>query len=782
MTADILGIIWGQSNAVGFADAFATGGAAANASGSDGNLYSAFAACQYAQLSSTAPAVSGAQTYNINVGPEALQPYAAAGGNNDGCANSIGRNLVKYGLATAPWLGVCGIGSTSIPGHWLPAAGGTSGVYSNFVNFISTQLTNSGRSTVDFFVHQIGETDANTPARVTSAVADITSMYNSLATSLPATANAIIILVMVNPNANLAGDGDVAGYRTQQVAFKNGSSRTVILVDPDNIPVPSDPHYRASGYWDLGVRIVLALKSRIAPTASLDRGAGPAPWLQADGSVETTQNATFPAIPRGEFGQVGEVPGRDVQFLFTSSYTQANADHNLSGSGWTRVGGLLDSTVASNHRQMSCWWRPVVAANMVGPDAAGNMRMPSPSITFPTSTGNMARIITMRGLDPNNPIAVALSNTVTAAATTFKIPASTTPTTVPANATALVVVAHNGTTDSVSSIANANVSGSAIAVARDSRVNPGSLTIGMAHGAAPIVGTSLAQTTITYSASTVGVGYVLVLNPDPNFGNNVQLVDDTASGTGSFAPPGLTGTGAVQLLDDVGTGVGLPALIGTGTVQLADDSGDGIGLPALIASGASTLADDVAGGSGFIGFPPVTGVGAIALADDVGAGIGLGPLVGTASIQLADDTASGIAGPLATAKPRLFAELALDGITPFTLVGPISVCRGDTVDLVITFTDDTDHVFDLNFVAEIELQIKAAKDDSQPLVAKSVSSGSIMKRLDIAGRADVSLSGADTMLMPGLYWIDVVAIIAGRRQHSVRPREFIVAAVVNAAN
>lgn len=581
MVADLLGIIWGQSNAVGFSDAFGTGGSTANADASDGNLYSAFAACTFAQLSSTAPAASGAQTYNINVGPESLQPYAAGGGNNNGCANSIGRNLVKYGLATAPWLGVCGIGSSSIPGHWLPAASVTSGVYTNFVNFINTQITNSGRNKVDFIVHQIGETDANTPSRVTNAVADITSMYASLATDVPATANAVIIIVMVNPNASLPGDGDVAGYRTQQVAYKNGATRTVVLVDPDNIPVPSDPHYRANGYWDLGVRIILALKSVIAPAATLNLGSGPAGYLQADGSICTTQSSSFPAIPRGESGRVGEAP-RDVQFLFTASYTQANADHNLTGSGWTRVGGLLDSTVSTNHRQMSCWWRPVDSASMVGPDAAGNSRMPSPQITFPTSTLNGCRILTVRGIDPTNPIAAVLTNTVTATSTTFKIPSSTTPTTVPANSLALVVVAHNGTTDAVSSIANTNVSGGTITVARDSRFNPGAGTVGMAHGAAPVVGTSLAQTTITYSAATVGVGYVLVLNPDPGITSGTSTGSATVSGVGaSTAASSGSSSGTASV-----SAVGASLVSATGTTS-GTSSASGVGASAVSSSGSS---------------------------------------------------------------------------------------------------------------------------------------------------------------------------------------------------
>jgi hypothetical protein len=133
---------------------------------------------------------------------------------------------------------------------------------------------------------------------------------------------------------------------------------------------------------------------------------------------------------------------------------------------------------------------------------------------------------------------------------------------------------------------------------------------------------------------------------------------------------------------------------------------------------------------------------------------------------------------------RMFGLLQQTGDPMIELIGPVRVYAGDTTTLRLTITDDADARVDLTG-AELELEVKQALGGADPaLISKSVGAGiTLLDQTDTVtrGQADIELTSADTAQAPGLYWLDVVVALAGARVHVVAPREFTVAAVVNAA-
>lgn len=129
--------------------------------------------------------------------------------------------------------------------------------------------------------------------------------------------------------------------------------------------------------------------------------------------------------------------------------------------------------------------------------------------------------------------------------------------------------------------------------------------------------------------------------------------------------------------------------------------------------------------------------------------------------------------------------LQLVGDTMIDLIGPMLVHRGDALALRLTITDDEDERVDITG-ATIELQVKANLGDADPpTIAKAVGTGITLltQSGDTLGQADIAITGGaagDTDKTPGLYWLDVVLVLAGARAHVVAPREFTIGPVVNA--
>lgn len=135
---------------------------------------------------------------------------------------------------------------------------------------------------------------------------------------------------------------------------------------------------------------------------------------------------------------------------------------------------------------------------------------------------------------------------------------------------------------------------------------------------------------------------------------------------------------------------------------------------------------------------------------------------------------------------QLFGQFSYIGDPPsmIDLIGPFLVYVGDSATYRLTITDDADVRVDLTGAAievEVKRQLGAA---DPPTIGKTVGNGiTLLDQDDLAtrGQADVQISSADNSQPAGLYWIDVVVVIAGARVHAVAPREYTIAAVVNAA-
>lgn len=734
-----------QSNGVGTATTTATGGTTQDANGSDARRYPDITACTYYQLSADTPGVpgAGAQAYNTNLGPIPMRPYAASG-NNISSAYAEVYLGIKHGLFANPMYAVHAVGSTTLSTYWFKGA--STSLYTDEVALINARVAEAGRG-VDVYVTHLGESDASSPANIAALSTQWATHMANLRADCPGMANALHVFVMVSPNAVLGGDGDVPSVRAAQLAYINANPTTTIGVDPYLIPLNADPHYRPDGYWSLGEKIINAIRARLKPTSRLDLSVGPTPWVQADGPIATTPNSTTVLKPRGAAGHVGELGGVDVQLGAFATYTQATT-HTMevgagpaggAGAGGTGLdGGFLQigtqtDSVSTNHHAMSMWWRSVIDSVMTT-DVFGRKNMPIPSVRCSASTLNAGQIATVRGCNPLSPISGFYSGTNDAFTTSLNIPktAPGSPITVPAGALAVAYLGTNGATQTVTGVSNPDTG--AWTIHRDQVVNPGAGSVGLAFASARCNGGQLRQTTVTYGTTGLNVGFVVVFNPLLEGNGTADAGPDVLAGAGLQI---LQGAGAGNIGADAAAGAGVLALIGQGTADLGGETTAGTGIQMMVGQGGAGIGADNATGAGSIG------------------------LVVTA---------------------RLYGELALAGSgssSSFTLIGPIRVFAGDSLDLVLSVSDDNDLPYDLSAVTAIEVQIKRnLGDPDPPLVAKSLGSGIVLNSVTV-GRADITIGGSELALAPGLYWLDSVVIASGRRHHTTAPREFTVLDVVN---
>lgn len=129
----------------------------------------------------------------------------------------------------------------------------------------------------------------------------------------------------------------------------------------------------------------------------------------------------------------------------------------------------------------------------------------------------------------------------------------------------------------------------------------------------------------------------------------------------------------------------------------------------------------------------------------------------------------------------LFGLLAQEqGDNVIAVIGPMRVFRGDTLDLVLTVTDDADEPVDLTG-ATITLTVKPNPGDAGATFTRTVGSGITLRTQsgDTLGQADIAITSANTLQTAGLYYVDVVVVLAGKTQHVVEPVEFTIGATVN---
>lgn len=259
-----------------------------------------------------------------------------------------------------------------------------------------------------------------------------------------------------------------------------------------------------------------------------------------------------------------------------------------------------------------------------------------------------------------------------------------------------------------------------------------------------------------------------------------------SAGTGTAA----AGTAAVAGITS--TGATIPGTFASGTADVAgiSSSGDAASTSPSAASGSSQVGGVTSSGTSIpgtfaSGTAVVGGVTSTGSASGTFTG-GSAAVGGIGSVGIAVSS-SEAAGPALVLRASLavvnalFGTLSQLGATVIEIIGPVSVYQGDTLDLVLSVSDDAGLPIDLT-TAAIELQVKEAAGAPDPaLIAKSVGSGIVLlDQVTDKGKALCSFSSVDTARAAQTYAMDVVVQIGVRRQHVVAPRPFAVLPVVNA--
>jgi uncharacterized protein YfaS (alpha-2-macroglobulin family) len=130
---------------------------------------------------------------------------------------------------------------------------------------------------------------------------------------------------------------------------------------------------------------------------------------------------------------------------------------------------------------------------------------------------------------------------------------------------------------------------------------------------------------------------------------------------------------------------------------------------------------------------------------------------------------------------QMFGMLSQEkGDAVIAVVGPMRVWRGDTLDLVLSVTDDADEPVNLTG-ATIVLTVKPNPGDADATFQLAVGTGITLRAQagDTLGQADIAITSAHSNKAPGLYYLDVVVVLASKTQHVIEPVEFTIGATVN---
>jgi hypothetical protein len=526
-SVDALILIWGQSHAQGFSDDSASG--SGDTSGGDGkglgyrlpgsSVANPFEACRYNQTSSNGP--TSPMVWNVNTGTEGLQPYAAPGANNTGVANALGRFLVRHGMYRNPAIIVCAINSSSVPANWLPSSNyPASGekVYAHLRDFCLARQAEFGRP-IDMIIHQIGESDAGTQARIDSCVADYTAMYGQLRSDLGIpTAHVFVTLIHPDTSGNNALNNQM---RTQQALWATGDGHaSSATTDGFWLPLDANPHYKMGGFNDLGDLFGLAVRDRFFAGRNLDLqtiASGAYPFFQGNAAAFSSQASPNTARPRGYI----EPKVGDVEVLIAHGNGTAHTVSLTVAAGFTSLIATVDSVSGASHRTITVWTR-VIDQTMLDARPAftdGVRRGPcaTPSVDFGVATLNMACIYCVRGADPANPVAATASGVNNAGTTSVTVG---TLTTAHDNSLIMFGTCTNGLAGQITAISNANLTDigvpAAFPVGRDHQINPGAGTINMAMTTAKkATAGAIGSTTITFGASSLNAAVAIAFNPKP---------------------------------------------------------------------------------------------------------------------------------------------------------------------------------------------------------------------------------------------------------------------------
>lgn len=514
---DLLGVIFGQSaNGYGFTTAGAAGtGVTAAApfgkSGGDPGLgfATAFPACRFNQDSSDAP--TNPQTYPVHTGTIDLQLYAGAGSPNTGLAAALGRKLVREGIARAPVIAVCAIGSSSVPAHWAPESNfPASGekLYTHLRDFGLARMAEFGRP-IDFLWWGIGDSDAGTPARIVSMPADAASLLNHLRTDwgLP---NLPVFMAMIH--SELAPLSQSADYRAQQIVFQPTDVDCTLVDVASWIPLESNPHFVTGGCNDQGDFVATRLRDKFKPGLNLDLQSGPAPWYQGGAAGYTAQSGTGGLLTTARPRAYVEPKAGDIEILVAHGATIPATTTLGTAASFASLVAQVDSISGGARRSLTAWSRTIdstlLDARTAQPDGVKRGPCATPAVDFGVATLNFATIHCVRGAAGIETTKTGANN---ASNTTLTIAGFTT---VHANCLVMILVHTSGASGQVTTIVNAALTG--IALGRNShQYNPGSGTVNteMWLATVPTAGTVVGNTTITLGAAALAVGAIVVLNP-----------------------------------------------------------------------------------------------------------------------------------------------------------------------------------------------------------------------------------------------------------------------------
>lgn len=491
------GLIFGDSNAVGAANFNATGQSDSGYGVSDSVGYS------FATMRSLyATGVVDPLVIN-DTGTVTLRAYAIPGSLNMGQEQTLGRRLYQRGIAPAPIIIKWAVNGSVQHTNWRsdstsPITGGN--MLTQCIAFVKARQSEYNR-TLDFAVYVLGENDTGSS---TNANGTQTDMGNTIAALRAGLGNPTLPVFVMQMNT--ATSGAFASTVSAQQLTYIGTDPYCRGIYTSDIPLASNPHYGANGYYDLGDRVAHAVARYFFPTRNFylpGAGSGSAPWLQDFGAGVTIGVTTATGTPRpGPDEKDG-----DLQLLVMSSQAIDTTYTLNTAAGFTAVAAKNQSVFSgTNFRTMQVWWRLVDQTTL---DANGG-RMPCPVVDGGATPTNMARIITVRG--PNkwvaNPIDQYTVGANNANTTALSIAGGTTTT---ANQLAIILCSVPGASQSVSACTNGSFAG--ITKQFDSRYAQ-TTTIGLALHTATIASAgAFGATSITMSGAGNNVGCILTIKP-----------------------------------------------------------------------------------------------------------------------------------------------------------------------------------------------------------------------------------------------------------------------------
>lgn len=373
--------IIGDSNAVGACNFGASGqqdsGYGVEAIGGTG-----FAACQIdKQWSQSITNPVTWLTMNGN-----LRAYDIAGNLNAGHEQTLGRAVVQFGLHASPKISNFALSGSTQHTHWRTDStfpNNPATLHSQCVSYLQARETALGGAH-DVIIVVLGENDTSSSTNANATEVDLGNIIGGLRTALGRPTQ-LVYLIVINSATTGANASTVISQQLSYIA----SDSNCRAIRVDDIPMASNPHYGANGYYTIGDRIARQINKDFFADTPRSRvtvpGAGA--YLADRGSC-----VTIAAAGTGSPRAGAEERDRDYQLLVITGQS-ADATYTLSTpAGFTAVNAKFESVFSgTNHRTMAVYERLVTTAAQTV-----NGYMASPVITATGVQSSIAEILTFR--------------------------------------------------------------------------------------------------------------------------------------------------------------------------------------------------------------------------------------------------------------------------------------------------------------------------------------------------------------------------------------------------